>query len=117
MDGTQDHAGKEQQSVCIRYTTTNLEVEEVFVSLHEPAGTTGQSLSNMLLEVLSGLSLSTENLRGQSFDGAANMAGIYNKCQAFIRNFQPLAEYFHCSAHCANLVARAINCELLRVFL
>ena len=44
MDGTQDNAGKEQQSVCIRYTTTNLEVEEVFVGLHEPADTTGQSL-------------------------------------------------------------------------
>ena len=86
MDGTQDNAGKEQQSVCIRYTTTNLEVEEVFVGLHEPADTTGQSLSNMLLEVLSGLSLSTENLRGQSYDGDANMAGIYNGCQAFIRN-------------------------------
>ena len=86
------------------------------VDLHEPADTTGQSLSNMLLEVLSGLSLSTENLRGQSYDGAANMAGIYNGCLAFIRNSQPLAEYFHCSAHCANSVARAINCELLRDF-
>ena len=83
MGGTQDNAGKEQQSVCIRYSTTNLEVEEVFVGLHEPADTTGQSLSNVLLEVLSGLSLPTENLRGQSYDGAANMAGIYNECQAF----------------------------------
>ena len=90
--------------------------KEVSVGLHEPADTTDQSLSNMLLEVLSGLSLSTENLRGQSYDGAANTAGIYNGCQAFIRNFQPLAEYVHCSAHCANLVARAINCELLRDF-
>ena len=70
----------------------------------------------MLLEVLSRLSLSTENFRGQSYDGAANMADIYNGCQTFIRNSQPLAEYFHCSAHCANLVARAINCELLRDF-
>ena len=113
MDGTQDNAGKEQQSVCIRYTTTNLKVKEVFVGLHEPADTTGQSLSNMLLELLSGLSLSTENLRGQSYDGAANMAGIYNGCQAFIRNSQPLAACFHCSAYCANLVARAINCELM----
>ena len=86
MDGTQDNAGKVQQSVCIRYTTTNLEVEEVFVGLYEPADTTGQSLSNMPLEVLSGLSLSTENLRGQSYDGDANMAGTYNGCQAFIRN-------------------------------
>ena len=47
-DGTQDNAGKEQQSVCIRYTTTNLEVEEIFVDSHEPADTTGQSLSNVL---------------------------------------------------------------------
>ena len=115
MDGTQDNAEKEQQSVRIRYTTTNLEVE-VFVGLHEPADTTGQSLSSMLLKILSGLSLSTENLRGQSYYGAANKAGIYKGCQAFIRNSQPLAEYFHCSAHCANLVARAINCELLRDF-
>ena len=52
MDGTQDNAGKEQQSVCIRYTTTNLEVEEVVVGLHEPADTTCQSLSNMELNVI-----------------------------------------------------------------
>ena len=110
MDGTQDSAGKEQQSVCI----INLEAEEVFDGLHESADTTGQSLLNMLLEVLSGLSLSAENLRGQSYDGAANMAGIYNGYQVSIRNSQPLAEYFHCYAYYAKLVARAINCKLLR---
>ena len=70
MDGTQDASGTEQQSICVRYTTKNLAVEEVFLGLHEPKDTTGKSLSDMLLEVLSSLSIPIENLRGQSYDGA-----------------------------------------------
>lgn len=44
------------------------------------------------------------NLRGQTYDGAANMKGAYKGCQALIAEKQPLAIYVHCGAHCLNLV-------------
>jgi len=46
-------------------------------------------------------------LRGQAYDGAANMAGEYNGCRAIISRKQPLELHFHCGAHCSNLVMQA----------
>jgi hypothetical protein len=48
--------------------------------------------------------LPVKNLRGQTYDGAANMKGAYKGCQALIAEKQPLAIYVHCGAHCLNLV-------------
>ena len=50
--------------------------------------------------------LPIEDLRAQTYDGASNMSGRYNTCQAIIGSEQLLALFFHCSAHCANLVAQ-----------
>jgi len=59
------------------------------------------------------LHLPLEMLRGQTYDGAANMFGNYNGCQAIIAASQPLALCIHCvalcvhcGAHCINLVAQ-----------
>lgn len=105
VDGTQDCSGEEQESICIRYVDRQLNVNETFVGLYTPSDTTGKTLSSMILDVLTRLSLSVADLRAQTYDGAANMSGMYNGCQAFITSAQPLAIFFHCSAHCANLVA------------
>ena len=45
-------------------------------------------------------------LRGQTYDGASNMSGIYNGAQSLIRQTCPLATFVHCSSHCTNLVAQ-----------
>ena len=42
-------------------------------------------------------------MRGQTFDGAANMAGQLNGVKAMILEQQPLATFIHCSAHCTDL--------------
>ena len=49
------------------------------------------------------LDLSLRELRGQAYDGAANMAGEYNGCRAIISRKEPLELHFHCGAHCSNL--------------
>lgn len=105
VDGTQDCAGQEQESICIRYVDSNLNVNEAFMGFYNPPDTTGKTLSRVVLDALTRLSLPLAQLRAQTYDGAANMLGAYNGCQAFITNEQPLALFFHCSAHCANLVA------------
>ena len=66
-----------------------------------------QRANRILLDVLHRLQLPVEKLRGQTFDGAANMSGAYNGAQALMKEVQPLAIFVHCSAHCVNLVTEA----------
>ena len=116
VDGTQDCTGKEQECICLRFIDKNLNVKEAFVGLYEPPNTTGKTLSLMIKDVLTRFDLRLDNLRAQTYDGAANMAGEYNGCQKLIRDDQPLAAFYHCAAHCTNLVAEhtAGCCPLLR---
>lgn len=44
------------------------------------------------------------NCRGQLFDNANNMSGIYNGLQARIKQISSTAEFVPCSAHFLNLV-------------
>lgn len=104
-DGTRDCSGKEQESICIRWVDPQLFVHETFIGLYDCSdGTTGEGLANMLLDVFMRCGLSLSNLRGQAYDGAGNMAGIYNGTQSHILRLQPLAPYVHCASHCLNLV-------------
>jgi len=65
-------------------------------------------LASCVKDSLLRFQLPLEKLRGQTYDGAANMSGAYNGCQAVLCREQPLAAYVHCSAHCSNLVACAV---------
>lgn len=48
--------------------------------------------------------LNMTKLRGQGYDGAACMSGIYAGVQARILAKEPKAVYVHCAAHNLNLV-------------
>ena len=76
--------------------------------MYAPPDTAGETLSLMIKDVLTRLSLPVSNLRCQMYDGTANMASQYRGCQAFLVDENPLALYIHCSTHCANLVAEAV---------
>ena len=106
MDGTQDVSGKEQEAVCVRYVDHDLIIHEEFVGMYEVSVTTGENLAKVIMDVLLRLNLSITGLRGQAYDGAANMAGIYSGAQAIIKKHQPLAPYVHCGAHCVNLITQ-----------
>lgn len=109
VDGTQDISGHEQESICLRYIDESFNPVEAFVGIYETsASTTGQSIANCVLDVLTRLQLPISQLRGQTFDGASNMSGIYKGCQAIIAARQPLALYTHCGSHCSNLVAEKV---------
>jgi len=107
IDGTRDISGVEQESICLRYVNADLQPMEVFVGLYEAQSTTGESISNIALDAMLRLGLPLENLRGQSYDGAANMSGAFNGAKALIQKKQPLATFIHCSAHCINLVTES----------
>ena len=105
VDGTTVPGSNRNPFVFVMLTKT-LTVNEMFVGLYNPSDTTGKTLSVVVKDMLTMLTLPIEDLRAQTYDGAANMSSRYNTCQAIIGSEQPLALFFHCSAHCANLVAQ-----------
>lgn len=64
---------------------------EEFIELYVVSEMTGQAIPNMATNVLVRLNLPMAGLRGQGYDGAANMAGKYSGAQAILRRQQPLA--------------------------
>ena len=56
------------------------------------------------MSTLQGLGLEIENVRGQGYDGAANMSSDNVGVQRRIRERSPKAVYVHCSGHSLNLV-------------
>ncbi|XP_066941006.1 zinc finger MYM-type protein 1-like [Macrobrachium rosenbergii] len=54
--------------------------------------------------MLNANNLNIDDMRGQGYDGAANMSGIYNGLQSRLQRQNPKALYVHCHAHCLNLV-------------
>ncbi|XP_041350742.1 zinc finger MYM-type protein 1-like [Gigantopelta aegis] len=110
VDGTQDIQGVEQEAICVRYIDDAYDVHEDFIGLYSVSETTGASLSNMLQDALLRLNLPITHLRAQTYDGASNMSGKYQGCQALIKKVQPLANYTHCGAHITHLIcAKAIE--------
>ncbi|XP_025416944.1 uncharacterized protein LOC112688119 [Sipha flava] len=59
--------------------------------------------ANTIVQKLKEIGLSLEFLRGQGYDGGANMSGKYRGVQAKILNLQPKAIYTHCASHRLNL--------------
>ncbi len=106
MDGTQDVSGKKQEAICLRYVDNDLMIHEECIGLYEVSVGTGENLAKVVKDVLVRLNLPISGLRGQAYDGAANMAGRYSGAQAIIKKEQPIAPYIHCGAHCVNLITQ-----------
>ena len=64
----------------------------------------GEALATTVLKFLNECDIDINNLRGQSYDNAANMLGCYNRLQVHICQINPFAHYIPCAAHSLNLV-------------
>ena len=106
VDGTQDINVVEQESIGLRRVDSDLNAHETFLGLYVTSATDGQATASIVFDVLQRFSLSIDKLRGQTYDGAANMSGKYSGCQAVVKNLQPLALFFHCFAHVSNLIMK-----------
>lgn len=69
--------------------------------------TMGQDIAKVAGDVLLRPILPMSGIRGQTYDGAPDMAGKNTGAQAIQRRWQPLALYIHCGAHCINLITQA----------
>lgn len=88
-----------------RYVNTEGSINEDFVDFMEcEEGTTGEGVAHKIKTTLQvGYGLDLQNLRGQGYDGAGNMAGKTKGAAALITADYPLALYLHCASHCLNL--------------
>ncbi|KAJ8971195.1 hypothetical protein NQ314_000831 [Rhamnusium bicolor] len=84
---------------------------ESFLRFIPVESTTGETLSEIILNTMASLNINTEKLRGQGYDGTSNMTGKFKGVKTRIMVKFPLAQYTHCSNHALNLVVIA-SCSL-----
>lgn len=107
IDSTPDIAHVDQLTLVIRYVLESGEPCERFLKFLPSVGHKADEMFSVIISELETLGINIEDCRGQSYDNAANMSGMYNGLQAKIRNQAPFALYVPCSAHSLNLVATA----------
>jgi hypothetical protein len=138
VDGTTDASTVEQLSFLVRFVDKNTkEIREDFLAFIPTSSCTGQAIADQILNCFARFSLlpgncigmflhntlsalflcrmftymSFSKTLGQAYDGAPNMSGILNGCQAIIKQLCVEAEYMHCSSHGLNL-ALVDSCSL-----
>ncbi|KAL4130597.1 hypothetical protein QTP88_008018 [Uroleucon formosanum] len=119
IDSTFDVSHREQVSFIVRYfDDDSCNIQERLIRLRDIPKTTGYNLFQIFKEVCSSNGLNwTENLIGQSYDGASNMRGQYNGqyrgLQKYIRDENSQATYIWCCSHRLNLVVVVAVSEAL----
>lgn len=110
VDSTPDIAHIDQLSFIIRYVKENGSPIERFLGFLPNVGHKSEELETAITSMLASLKIDIGNCRGQSYDNAGNMSGIYTGLQARLKRLNPLADYVPC-AHSLNLVGIcAVEC-------
>lgn len=93
----------EHMALCLRYVDESCDIQEKFVAFLKLQRVRASDITNAIVNTLENLGLSLVNLRGQGYDGAANMSREKSGVQKQIRDKQPKAMYTHCAGHTLNL--------------
>ena len=102
-DETRDIGGKEQLAISLRWVTDSYDINEDLIGFFNVDKTDAFTLATILKDVLIRCNVSLSNCRGQTYDGASNMAGHLNGVAAKITREEPKALFVHCLAHSINL--------------
>lgn len=103
VDSTPDLAHIDQLAIVVRYCYQGLTYER-FLTFIPIENHTSEYLFQQISAFLNKCGLSLQNIRGQSYDNAANMSGRYNGVQARFKSINKFADFVPCSAHSLNLV-------------
>ena len=95
---------EEYLPLCIRFVDDNNDIQEAFIAFLKLKRVRACDIKEAIVTTLEELGLSVGVLRGQGYDGAANMAGARSGVQKLIRDTEPKAVYTHCAGHSLNLV-------------
>lgn len=118
VDSTPDLAHIDQLAIVARYCYKGKHYER-FLTFVEIKEHSAQYLFTVIKDFLKDVGLPLENIRGQSYDNAANMSGRYNGLQALIKENNRFADCVPCSAHSLNLVgveAVSVTTQIVNFF-
>lgn len=109
LDTTQDISKIDQLSIILRYVSykpdiNQLKIIESFLGFVQVSKQSAEGLEEHVVKFLEEKKISLDKCRGQGYDGASVMSGIYTGLQARIKSKSPTAEYVHCANHNLNLV-------------
>ena len=107
VDSTPDVGHADQLTFVVRHVPPDGKPAERFIRLIEIHGHGAENMSAVVTKILEKLWLDISNLRGQSYDNASNMSGIYSGLQVRIRELNPFGHCVLCAAHSLNLVGSA----------
>ncbi|KAK9702581.1 protein of unknown function (DUF4371) [Popillia japonica] len=93
IDSTPDISHVDQLTIVIRYVLPHGSTVERFLNFISNISHKSEQVTNAVTSTLTEFGIDISNCRGQSYDKAANMAGIYSGLQAKIKEISPLAEY------------------------
>jgi hypothetical protein len=112
MNTTMDISKTDQLSKVFRYVAIDknddgipvaLKIKESFVGFSKVESQKGADLTAVIAAEIQNVT-EFRKIRGQGYDGAANMSGAYGGVQTLMKQKAPNARYIHCAAHALNLV-------------
>lgn len=95
---------QEFMPLCIRFVDKENNIREEFLEFLTIKRITGRKLADKVLDCLNQKQIPLNDMRGQCYDGAANMSSDRCGLQICIREQAPLAPYTRCNSHALNLV-------------
>lgn len=105
LDSTPDISNVDQLSFVFRYVSKDkAEPVERFLKFLDNSGHGSEELFQHLTSFLKEVNLDIANCRGQSYDNAPNMNGIYNGVQAKVLSVNKCALNSPCACHSLNLI-------------
>uniref|UniRef100_A0A2H8TGB8 Zinc finger MYM-type protein 1 n=1 Tax=Melanaphis sacchari TaxID=742174 RepID=A0A2H8TGB8_9HEMI len=104
VDSTPDITKFDQLTIAIRYVNLDGTAVERFLCFIPSVGHKSKEMEVAILTKLTELDINISYCRGQSYDNARNMSGMYNGLQVRIKEKSKNAIFSPCSAHSLNLV-------------
>lgn len=95
---------KEYMPLCVRFVDKECNIREEFLEFVLVERITGKYLATTIIDVLNRHQIPLNLMRGQCYDGAANMSSDRCGVQKFIMEEAPMAPYTRCNSHALNLV-------------
>lgn len=124
MDTTQDITKVDQLSIIIRFVdiekdtlgnTIKFNICESFMGFMNVTDRSAGGLTNEILNFITKFDLDIHKCRGQGYDGASVMSGIYAGVQKRIKDIERTAEFIHCAVHNTGLVINDAVCGVKEV--